>query len=198
MLHLIKHVSLTKWALSSPSFTSLWNTKQFIQTKYFDNCSKAKVKEERVIMKPAIWVELTGKFPPKHPLLKSLKLFCLGLFLSQRIYFAKVESPNEILSSFLAAFMKPRISVLGHSLRVSVFKSLTQRVIIRDQSTVGQAAPNTEALRNPVSLMQDLKNTSDSGISRPWKLWVLLKLGTVLDLKNLQSLALNLWPVSSG
>lgn len=74
----------------------------------------------------------------------------------------------------------------------SVFKRLAQRVVTRDRSTVGQAAPNTKALHNPVSLMQDLKSITDAGISRPWELWVLLRLGSVLDVKSLQSPALSL------
>lgn len=85
----------------------------------------------------------------------------------------------------MAAFMKSRISVLGPSLGSPCFQKTGPES--GDQSTVGQAAPNTKARHNPVSLMQDLKNTTGSGISRPRKLWVLLKLGSVLDLENLQS-----------
>lgn len=39
---------------------------------------------------------------------------------------------------------------------------MASRLVTRDQSTVGQAAPKAEALHNPVSLMQDLKSTTDS------------------------------------
>jgi len=84
--------------------------------------------------------------------------------LSKPICFAKLEISDETLSNLLQAFTEPRTSAVGHSLG---FQKMASGPVVRDQSAVGQAASTAAALHNPLSLMQDLKSTTDSRISRP-------------------------------
>lgn len=107
----------------------------------------------------------------------------LGVFVKTYI-FCKIGKPQWNTVKFLGSFHGAQNLYLGAFLGSLCFQKY--------QSIVRQAAPNTEALHNPVSLMQDLKSTADSGISRPWELWVFIRLGSELDLKSLQSPALSL------